>query len=155
MASYNKIFLLGNIGQVDVKTFQNGGKVVECSLATTERYTDRNNQQQEETWWHKLIIGGKLADFAEKYVIKGSPLFVTGKMTYRKYTTQAGETKSVPEVRVDSIQLLPTGQKEGAARNSVKATGAPVEAAPAPGENPHLAELQAPEGGEGGDDLPF
>ena len=85
MASYNNITLLGNIGNVQVKTFQNGGKIVEATLATSKRWKDRNGEPREETQWHNLIIGGNLADAAEKYVQKGDPLFVTGEMTYRKY----------------------------------------------------------------------
>ena len=78
MASYNNIILLGNVGSIQVKTFSNGGKVVEVSLATSKRWKDRNGEQHEETQWHRLVIGGQLADVAERYVTKGDPLFVTG-----------------------------------------------------------------------------
>lgn len=115
MASYNNITLLGNIGNVQVKTFQNGGKVVEASLATSKRWKDRNGEPREETQWHNLIIGGNLADPAEKYVQKGDPLFVTGEMTYRKYQDRDGNNRSIPEVRVLSFQLLQKGMKEGTA----------------------------------------
>ena len=118
MASYNNITLLGNIGNVQVKTFQNGGKVVEASLATSKRWKDRNGEPREETQWHNLIIGGNLADTAEKYVQKGDPLFVTGEMTYRKYQDRDGNNRSIPEVRVLSFQLLPKGMKEGSAAYS-------------------------------------
>lgn len=114
MASYNNITLLGNIGNVQVKTFQNGGKIVEATLATSKRWKDRNGEPREETQWHNLIIGGNLADAAEKYVQKGDPLFVTGEMTYRKYQDRDGNNRSTPEVRVLSFQLLPKGMKEGA-----------------------------------------
>lgn len=115
MASYNNITLLGNIGNVQVKTFQNGGKVVEASLATSKRWKDRNGEPREETQWHNLIIGGNLADAAEKYVQKGDPLFVTGEMTYRKFQDRDGNNRSIPEVRVLSLQLLPKSMKEGTA----------------------------------------
>ena len=115
MASYNNITLLGNIGNVQVKTFQNGGKIVEATLATSKRWKDRNGEPREETQWHNLIIGGNLADAAEKYVQKGDPLFVTGEMTYRKYQDRDGNNRSIPEVRVLSFQLLPKGMKEGTA----------------------------------------
>ena len=61
MASYNNITLLGNIGNVQVKTFQNGGKIVEATLATSKRWKDRNGEPREETQWHNLNIGGNLA----------------------------------------------------------------------------------------------
>lgn len=149
MASYNNIQLLGNIGSVEVKTFQNGGKIVEATLATSKRWKDRNNDPHEETQWHKLVIGGNLADTAEKYVQKGDPLFVTGEMTYRKYTTREGENRSVPEVRVLTLQLLPKGMREGAAPSgSARAPQAPA-AAPAL-VNAGLVDPQ-----EGDGDLPF
>lgn len=120
MASYNQITLLGNIGNVRVKTFSNGGKVVEASLATSKRWKGNDGTQHEETQWHNLIIGGNLADTAERYVAAGDPLFVTGEMTYRKYTGKDGVDKTAAEVRVLSLQLLPKGMKEGAATTSVR-----------------------------------
>lgn len=132
MASYNLIILLGNIGNVQVKTFQNGGKVVEAALATSKRWKDRNGELREETQWHNLVIGGNLADTAEKFVQKGDPLFVTGEMTYRKYQDRDGNNRSIPEVRVLSLQLLPKGMKEGAATSgSAHAPQAQAPAAPA------------------------
>ncbi len=148
MASYNSITLLGNIGSVRVKTFSNGGKVVEASLATTKRWKDRNNESHEETQWHNLVIGGNLADVAERFVEKGAPLFVTGEMTYRTYTDREGVDRSTAEVRVQALQLLPKSTTAQAADNAAKQV-----AASAPeSENPHLAELTSD---EGSDDLPF
>ena len=148
MASYNSITLLGNIGSVRVKTFSNGGKVVEASLATTKRWKDRNNESHEETQWHNLVIGGNLADVAERFVEKGAPLFVTGEMTYRTYTDREGVDRSTAEVRVQALQLLPKSTTAQAVDNAAKQEAAP---APEP-ENPHLAELTSD---EGSDDLPF
>ena len=128
MASYNNITLLGFIGNVQVKTFKNGGKIVEATLATSKRWKDRNGEPREETQWHNLIIGGNLADTAEKYVQKGDPLFVTGEMTYRNYQDRDGNNRSIPEVRVLSLQLLPKGMKEGAA--TYENSRAPQAAAP-------------------------
>lgn len=150
MASYNNITLLGNIGNVQVKTFQNGGKVVEVSLATTKRWKDRNGEPREETQWHNLNIGGNLADAAEKYVQKGDPLFVTGEMTYRKYQDRDGNNRSIPEVRVLSFQLLQKGMKEGAATyGNSRAPQAPAPAA----DRALNAGLINPQESE--EDLPF
>ena len=151
MASYNNITLLGNIGNVQVKTFQNGGKIVEATLATSKRWKDRNGEPREETQWHNLIIGGNLADAAEKYVQKGDPLFVTGEMTYRKYQDRDGNNRSIPEVRVLSLQLLPKGMKEGAATyGSARAPQAPAPAADRTLMNAGLVNPQESE-----EDLPF
>lgn len=151
MASYNNITLLGNIGNVQVKTFQNGGKIVEATLATSKRWKDRNGEPREETQWHNLIIGGNLADTAEKYIQKGDPLFVTGEMTYRKYQDRDGNNRSIPEVRVLSFQLLPKGMKEGAA--TYGSACAPQAPAPAADRALMDAGLVNPQGSE--EDLPF
>lgn len=139
MASFNQITLLGNVGNLEVKTFSNGGKIVEASLATGKRWKDRNGNQHEETQWHRLVISGALADTAERYVQKGGPLFVQGEMTYRQWESREGEKRTSPEVRVLSLQLMPK-QDKGQASQA---------AAPAP----------APMPGFGGDDtdedLPF
>lgn len=151
MASYNNITLLGNIGNVQVKTFQNGGKTVEATLATSKRWKDRNGEPREETQWHNLIIGGNLADTAEKYIQKGDPLFVTGEMTYRKYQDRDGNNRSTPEVRVLSFQLLPKGMKEGAAKfGDSRAPQAPAPAGDRALMNAGLVNPQESE-----EDLPF
>ena len=151
MASYNNITLLGNIGNVQVKTFQNGGKIVEATLATSKRWKDRNGEPREETQWHNLIIGGNLADAAEKYVQKGDPLFVTGEMTYRKYQDRDGNNRSIPEVRVLSLQFLPKGMKDGAATyGSARAPQAPAPAADRALMDAGLVNPQTSD-----DDLPF
>lgn len=151
MASYNNITLLGNIGNVQVKTFQNGGKIVEASLATSKRWKDRNGEPREETQWHNLNIGGNLADAAEKYVQKGDPLFVTGEMTYRKYQDRDGNNRSIPEVRVLSFQLLQKGMKEGAATyGSARAPQSPAAGGDRALMNAGLVNPQESE-----EDLPF
>lgn len=132
MASFNQITLIGNVGNLEVKTFTNGGKIVEASLATTKRWKDRNGDPHEETQWHRLIIGGPLADTAERYVSKGDPLMVQGEMTYRQWETREGEKRTSPEVRVQTLQLL--ARKEQAA---------------APAARPAYT------GTDHGDDLPF
>ena len=110
MASFNQVQLLGNIGRIDIKTFTGGSRIAECSLATSERYKDRNGDWQDETQWHKLIIGGKLADIAERYVHKGDPLFVQGVLKYRTYTDRDGNERTVTEIRVTTLQLLSKGK---------------------------------------------
>ena len=150
MASYNNITLMGFIGNVQIKTFQNGGKVVEATLATSKRWKDRNGELREETQWHNLNIGGNLADTAEKYVQKGDPLFVTGEMTYRKYQDREGNNRSIPEVRVHNFQLLPKGIKDGAdASGSARAPQTPAPAA----DREQNAGLINPQESE--EDLPF
>lgn len=139
MASFNQITLLGNVGNLEVKTFSNGGKIVEASLATGKRWKDRNGNQHEETQWHRLVISGALADTAERYIQKGDPLFVQGEMTYRQWEKREGEKRTSPEVRVLSLQLMPK-QDKGQASQA---------AAPAPGPMPGFG------GDDTDEDLPF
>ena len=141
MASFNQITLLGNVGNLEVKTFSNGGKIVEASLATGKRWKDRNRDQHEETQWHRLVISGPLADTAEKYIHKGDTLFVQGEMTYRQWETRDGEKRTSPEVRVQTLQLMPKQDKGQAPQAAAPA--------PAPGPMPGFA------GDEGSEDLPF
>ena len=139
MASFNQTTLLGNVGNLEVKTFSNGGKIVEASLATGKRWKDRNGNQHEETQWHRLVISGALADTAEKYVSKGDSLFVQGEMTYRQWETREGEKRTSPEVRVLSLQLIP---KQDKGQDSQAASPDP---APMPGFG----------GDDNDEDLPF
>lgn len=127
MANYNNIILIGNVGTIEIKTFSNGGKIAEVSLATTERWTDKQGEKREETQWHRLVIGGPQADIAERYIKKGDPLMVAGKMKYRQYEKQ-GLTMTVAEVRVDTLQLL---TKPAQASAPAPAT-APRQAVPQP-----------------------
>lgn len=140
MASFNQITLLGHIGQVEVKTFPRGGKIVEATMATSKRWKDRNNETHDETQWHRLIITGPLVDVAERYIKKGDLLFVSGEMTYRKYNNREGVTITVPEVRVEKFQLT---SKPAAAQ----APAAPVYSAPVPPADDSLEPQQ--------EDLPF
>lgn len=137
MASFNQITLLGNVGNLEVKTFSNGGKIVEASLATGKRWKDRNGDQHEETQWHRLVFNGSQADVAEKYVSKGDTIFVTGEMTYRTWETREGEKRTSPEVRVLTLQLMPKPAQASAP--------AP---APEPAQVQHMADNFR-------DDLPF
>lgn len=139
MASFNQITLLGNVGNLEVKTFSNGGKIMEASLATGKRWKDRNGNQHEETQWHRLVISGALADTAERYVHKGDSLLVQGEMTYRQWESREGEKRNSPEVRVLTLQLMPK-QDKGQASQA---------AAPAPGPMPGFAA------DNDGEDLPF
>ena len=123
MASFNQITLLGNVGNLEVKTFSNGGKIVEASLATGKRWKDRNGTQHEETQWHRLVISGSLADTAERYIQKGDPLFVQGEMTYRQWESREGEKRTSPEVRVLTLQLMPKQDKGQASQAAAPAPG--------------------------------
>ena len=106
MASLNRVFLIGNCGgEPQIKTFASGNKVAQITLATSERYKDRNGEQKEDTEWHSVQAFGKLADVVERFVRKGMLLYVDGKIRTRSYEAD-GRTIYRTEIVADHIQML-------------------------------------------------
>ena len=102
----NKVTLIGRVGKdPEIKTFASGNKVANITLATTERYKDRNGEQKEETEWHSVQAFGKLADVVERFVHKGSLLYLDGKIRTRSYEAD-GRTMYRTEILADHIQML-------------------------------------------------
>ena len=98
--SLNKVMLIGNLGaDPEVRSFQNGGKVCNLRLATTERYKDRDGNQQEKTEWHSVAIFSEgLVNVAERYLRKGSKIYVEGQLQTRKWQDQSGNDRYSTEV---------------------------------------------------------
>ena len=99
--SVNKVTLVGNLGRdPEVRTMQDGNKVVNLSLATSERWKDRNSgEQRERTEWHRVVIFNEnLARIAEQYLRKGSTCYIEGQLQTRKWTDQHGAEKYTTEV---------------------------------------------------------
>ena len=119
MPSLNKVFLIGNVGRdpeiryLDQGSAQAGQstKVATFTLATTDRYRDRSGELRENTEWHNLVLWRQLADLAERYVRKGSQIYVEGHIRTRSYTDQQGQKKFMTEIVADNVQLL--GRREG------------------------------------------
>ena len=111
MASLNRIMLIGNLGR-DPEAKSVGDKTVcEFSLATTERWKDARGEMKEQTDWHRIVVWGKQAENAAKYLAKGSMVYVEGSMRYRDWTDKEGNKRSTPEVQAQSITFL--DRKEG------------------------------------------
>lgn len=100
MAGVNKVIILGRLGKdPEVRNFQNGGKVVNLRIATSERYKDREGNQQERTEWHAVaIFNEKLGEIAERYLRKGSEVYVEGQLETRKWQGQDGQDKYTTEI---------------------------------------------------------
>lgn len=99
--SVNMVIIAGNVGKdPEVRRMQDGTPVVNLSVATSEAWTDRNSgERREKTEWHRIVIfNEKLAEVAEKYVRKGSKLFVQGQLQTRKWTDQQGQDKYSTEI---------------------------------------------------------
>ncbi len=100
MAGVNKVILLGRLGRdPEVRNFQNGGRVVNLRLATSERYKDREGNPQERTEWHSVaIFNEKLGEVAEKYLRKGSEVYIEGQIETRKWQDQSGQDRYSTEI---------------------------------------------------------
>ena len=97
----NKVILIGNLGRdPEVRSTQAGDKVVNLSVATSERWKDKNTgEPREKTEWHRVVIfNDRLGDVAEKYLRKGSKVYIEGQLQTRKWTDQSGVEKYTTEV---------------------------------------------------------
>lgn len=114
----NKVFLKGNVGQdPKITTFDNGGKVAQFTLATTERgfKTKDGKDIPDVTDWHNIVVKRTgLAGVCEQFVKKGTPLLIMGKIQTRQYQDNSGQTRYVTEIVVEEMELL-GGQKHEAA----------------------------------------
>ncbi len=146
MSSLNQVSLIGNLGSdPQVKSMQNGDKVANFSLATSERWTDkRSGEKREITEWHRVVIWGNLAEIVEKYVRKGSKIFVQGQLKTRKWTDKQGVERYTTEVVLNGfgskMVMLSSERSDGGGGQ-----GQPAQA-PAQGNQGHDLD---------GDEIPF
>lgn len=131
--------LLGNLGtDPEVRQTSNGNLVANISLATQDKYKDSQGQVQKETEWHRLVVWGKTADVAQKYLKKGSRIYVEGKIQTRSYQDKkSGETKYSTEVKVFQLLLLdPPPQNQGQGQRPMNQGQAQAPRPPAPQNQP-------------------
>ena len=106
----NKVILIGNVGQDPEVRYtgdaSNGAKVATIRLATTERYRDRNGNPQEHTEWHNVVVWRNQADIVEKYVKKGTQLYIEGRIRTRSWDDQSGNKRYTTDIVADTLQLL-------------------------------------------------
>jgi len=101
MASVNKVILVGNLGNdPEIRTFQNGGRIANLSIATSESWKDKaTGERKERTQWHKVVVSNEaLVGICEKYLKKGSKVYIEGQLETRKYTDKDGSEKYTTEV---------------------------------------------------------
>ena len=114
MASVNKVIIVGNLGKdPEMRTFPSGDQVANVTIATTDRWRDKNSgENREATEWHRVTFNGRLAEIAGQYLRKGSQVYVEGSLRTRKWTDQAtGQERYATEIRADSMQML--GSRQG------------------------------------------
>ncbi|MDB5370745.1 MAG: single-stranded DNA-binding protein [Roseomonas sp.] len=168
--SVNKVILIGNLGRdPEIRNFQNGGRVVNLRLATTDNYKDREGNRQEKTEWHSVaIFNEKLGEIAEKYLRKGSKVYVEGKLETRKWQDQAGQDRYSTEVTLRNfggeLTLLDgrggTGGEDGGPPSGGGGYGGGRASSggerDSPPARPQKSGWDAPKGGSDlDDDIPF
>ncbi len=107
--SLNKAMLIGNVGrdpEVRYLEGNNGAKVATFTLATTERYRDRNGETRENTEWHNIVAWRSTADVVERFVKKGTQLYIEGRIRTRSWDDQTGNKRYTTEIIADNLQLL-------------------------------------------------
>lgn len=103
----NKAILIGNVGNdPDVKYLEGGTAVAKFSLATSEVYKNRQGERVTQTEWHNIVAWRNLAELAEKYITKGKPLYIEGRITNRSWEDKDGNKRYTTEIVALSIQLL-------------------------------------------------
>lgn len=156
--SVNKVILVGNVGKdPDVRYLDNNVAVANFPIATTERgFTGRDGQTiPERTEWHNIVVWRGLAQVVEKYVKKGTQIFIEGKIRTRSYDDKDGIKRYITEIFADNIQLL--GRKSdnpassGADNGFQQPSGQPASSQPSATETGNDDFL----GGDDTDDLPF
>lgn len=172
--SLNKVLLIGNVGKDPEVRYLEGNnpngqqaKVARFPLATSERFRDRSGETRENTEWHNIACWRNNADVVERFVKKGTQLYIEGRIRTRQWTDQTGNKRYQTEIEADTIQLL--GRRDDAQQGGGYSapgpqggySGAPASAprpvAPAPAPAPAPVQ-EAPidlMGDNGSDDLPF
>jgi single-strand DNA-binding protein len=103
----NRVQLIGNIGmEPEVKKIEGGSTLTKFSLATTQTYQNAKGEKVKDTQWHNLVIWGKLAETAGKYLKKGSQIAAEGKIVYRTYESKEGQTKYITEIVVSDFMMM-------------------------------------------------
>lgn len=103
----NSVRLIGHLGDAPkVIQFESGRKIVNFSIATNETYVDNAGNRKSETTWHRLVAHGKIANMAEKYLVKGTEVAMEGKLTNRSWDDKEGKKHYVTEVVVNSLLML-------------------------------------------------
>ncbi|MBB6576147.1 single-strand DNA-binding protein [Comamonas odontotermitis] len=116
MASVNKVIIVGNLGRdPEIRTFPSGDQVANVTIATTDRWRDKNTgENKEATEWHRVVFNGRLAEIVGQYLRKGSQVYVEGSLRTRKWTDQAtGQERYATEIRADTMQMLGSRQGQG------------------------------------------
>ena len=107
MLTVNRATLVGHVGRdPEIRTLPNGGKAATFSLATSEKWTDREGKPAEATEWHRVVLYGAAVEIVETMLRKGDPVMVEGRIATRKYSDREGAERSVTEIVVAGPQAM-------------------------------------------------
>ena len=125
MASLNKVMLIGNLGRdPEVRYTASGTAVAGFSVATSEKFKNKNGEWEERTEWHNVTLWGRLAVIAGEYLAKGKTVYLEGRLQTRKWQDRDGKDRYTTEVVADKMQMLggkgDGGSRQGAGRNDMQ-----------------------------------
>ena len=155
MAGINKAILVGNLGKdPEMRYTPNGVAVCSFPMATSETYKDRNTGERvTQTEWHNIVIWRGMAETAEKYLRKGSQVYIEGKIKTRSWEDQQGQKRYTTEFVADVMQLLDRPNSSGGATQPTQAAAQPAQQAqPVAQAQPAVPAERGP---HSADDLPF
>lgn len=150
--SLNKVLLIGNLGRdPELKMTTTGQPVARFSIATTETWKDKAGEKQSKTEWHNIVVWGKQAEIAEKYLKKGKQVLIEGRIQYREYQDQQGVKKTACDIRCDNFQMLGRMEEGGGNRDSYGSRGG---SSSSMASAPDYDDMPPPPSGPD-DDIPF
>lgn len=134
MAGVNKVILIGNLGaDPEVRHLQNGAAVANFRIATSETYKDKTTgEKREQTEWHSIVAWRGLAEITEKYVRKGSKVYIEGKLRTRKWQDKDGVERYTTEIHADEMNMLDRASGDNAGGGMSRPAGNAQQSAPAP-----------------------
>lgn len=154
--SVNKVILVGNVGKdPETRHLEGGNTVSKFSLATSEVYKNKEGEKITNTEWHNIVLWKGLAEIAEKYVKKGSQVYIEGRIRTRSYNDQDNKTRYVTEIIGDSMQLLGKRPDNTSPESSAKTATDAAPSSTAHGNPPDNLEESLPKSQNDVDDLPF
>ncbi|MGD9342606.1 MAG: single-stranded DNA-binding protein [Desulfuromonadales bacterium] len=141
--SVNKVILVGNLGKdPELRYTPSGTAVCTFSLATTDRFKNKQGEQQERTEWHNIVVWAGLAEICGKYLTKGKQIYIEGRIQNRSYDDRDGNKRYITEIVANEMQMLGrAGEQGGGGRAS------------APAEEPSQGSQEPPFNPD--DDIPF
>jgi single-strand DNA-binding protein len=151
MAGVNKVIIVGNVGRdPEVRYTQSGKAVASFSVATSERFQDKEGQPQERTEWHRVVAWGRLAEICGEYLRKGKQIYVEGRLQTRDWEDKDGHKRYTTEVIANVMQMLGRRGEDGGGGGFSDDGGS--RGASSGGGDPMS---QVPSGGTNDDEIPF